>query len=187
MARRGVAIAAARRALLARLADACAAGVGPFPRAGLGLVGEVESWLDDASALEAEDRLRDRLAETRGQDAEAGGATVGPHRSDMAVRHLETDLAAELCSTGEQKALLISIVLAHGRLLALDRSVAPLMLLDEVAAHLDAQRRLALFEELLALGAQVWLTGTDLEVFRELRGAAQFFQIRDARISRSDV
>lgn len=187
MARRGVAIAAARCALLGRLAGACAAGVGPFPGAELGLVGEVESWLDGSSALEAEDRLRDRLAKTRGQDAVAGGAAVGPHRSDLAVRHLETDLAAELCSTGEQKALLISIVLAHGRLLALDRSAAPLMLLDEVAAHLDAQRRTALFEELLELGAQVWLTGTDVEVFDELRDAAQFFQIRDARISRPDA
>jgi len=187
MARRGVAIAAARRALLVRLAGACEAGAGPFPRAGLGLVGEVESWLDGTSALEAEDRLRDRLAKTRGQDAETGGAAVGPHRSDMAVRHLETGVAAELCSTGEQKALLISIVLAHGRLLALERSAAPLMLLDEIVAHLDAQRRSALFEELLALGAQVWLTGTDIEVFDELRDAAQFFQVHDAQISRPDA
>jgi DNA replication and repair protein RecF len=187
MACRAVAIAAARRALLARLADACAAGVGPFPRAGLGLVGEVEAWLDELSALAAEGRLRERLAATRRQDAETGGAAIGPHRSDLAVRHLETDLAAELCSTGEQKALLISIVLAHGRLLSLERAAAPLLLLDEVAAHLDAERRTALFEELLALGAQVWLTGTDVEVFGELSGAAQFFRIRDARIIRPDA
>lgn len=185
VARYGVAVAAARRDLMARLAGACAAGVGPFPRAELGLVGEVESWLGELSALESEDRLRERLEVGRAQDAENGGATSGPHRSDLAVRHLETGLAAGLCSTGEQKALLISIVLAHARLLTLDRGAAPVLLLDEVVAHLDEQRRAALFEELLALGAQAWMTGTDAALFDDLRGAAQFFLVRDARITRA--
>ena len=183
IAEHGVAVAAARRALLSRLAGACAAGVGPFPRAGLGLVGDVEGWLDDLSALEAEERLRARLVQSRPQDAQSGGAAVGPHRSDLAVRHLETGLGAELCSTGEQKALLLSIILAFARLLALDRGAVPILLLDEVAAHLDEQRRLALFEELLALDAQAWLTGTDRAFFAALGESAQFFQVKDATIS----
>jgi len=185
LARHGVAIAAARCALMARLAGACAAGAGAFPRAGLGLIGTVESWLDELSALAAEDRLREHLAASRAQDAEAGGATVGPHRSDLAVRHLENGLAAELCSTGEQKALLVSIVLAHARLLALDSGAAPVLLLDEVAAHLDEQRRAALFEELLTLGAQAWMTGTEAGLFDGLRPSAQFFLVRAARIARA--
>jgi len=185
LARHGVAVAAARRALMARLAGACAAGSGSFPRAGLGLIGEVESWLDELSALAVEDRLRDRLAAGRAQDAEAGGAGVGPHRSDLAVRHLENGLAAELCSTGEQKALLVSIVLAHARLLTLDRGAAPVLLLDEVVAHLDERRRAALFEELLALGAQAWMTGTDAALFDDLGPSAQFFLVRDAQIIRA--
>ncbi len=186
VARHGVAIAAARRALMARLAGACAAGSGSFPRAGLGLMGEVESWLDELSALAAEDRLRERLAAGRAQDAETGGAGAGPHRSDLAVRHLENGLAAELCSTGEQKALLVSIVLAHARLLTLERGAAPVLLLDEVVAHLDERRRAALFEELLALGAQAWMTGTDAALFDDLRADAQFFLAHDAQIARAD-
>ena len=182
LAERGVAIAAARRELVARLNQACSAGVGPFPRAAVAVAGEVEDWLAAMPALSAEDTLRDRLAETRARDAEGGGAAVGPHRSDLAVSHLESNLPAAQCSTGEQKALLLSIVLAHGRLLTLERGAAPILLLDEVAAHLDATRRTALFEELLALGAQVWLTGTDPEFFAELGDAAQFFEVREARI-----
>lgn len=185
MARHGVAIAAARRDLVARLAQACAAGIGPFPVAGLDLAGEVESWLGEQSALEGEDRLRAQLAEHRARDAAVGGAALGPHRSDLAVEHLDRGLPAALCSTGEQKALLVSIVLAHARLLALHRGAAPLLLLDEIAAHLDETRRDALFEEILALGAQAWLTGTDAEVFAGLGEVAQFFSVRDAAISAS--
>ena len=183
MARHGVAIAAGRRSLLSRLAGACAAAVGLFPRAGLGLNGEIEAWLDELSALEAEERLRAELIRMRVQDSLSGGAGIGPHRSDLVVQHLETGLAAELCSTGEQKALLISIVLAHARLLTLERGCAPLLLLDEVAAHLDEQRRGALFEELFALGAQAWLTGTDAGIFGELAGRAQFIGVCDAAVT----
>ncbi|MFQ5775783.1 MAG: DNA replication/repair protein RecF [Kiloniellaceae bacterium] len=182
MARHGVAIAAARRNLVARLAEACTHRVGPFPVARPGLAGEVESWLDEMPALDAEERLRARLAGTRGRDAESGGAALGPHRSDLSVRHLASDLPAEVCSTGEQKALLLSIVLAHARLLALDHGGAPLLLLDEVAAHLDRARRLALYEEVLSLGAQAWLTGTDAAVFAPLGEAARFFRVADAAV-----
>ena len=183
MARHGVAIAAARRDMVARLSAACAAASGPFPVAGLVLAGEVEAWLDDKAALAAEEELRRRLGAGRTQDAHSRGASLGPHRSDLEVTHLDAGQPAGLCSTGEQKALLISIVLAHARLLALHRAMAPLMLLDEVAAHLDKTRLGALFQEILALRAQAWLTGTDASLFAPLDEAAQFFQVCAAKIS----
>lgn len=183
MARHGVAIAAARRELVDRLARACAVRVGAFPVAGLALRGQVDEWLGDRPALRAEETLRAELAATRRRDAQAGGSAIGPHRSDLLVRHLDRDMAAADCSTGEQKALLISIVLAHARLIALHRGAAPLLLLDEVAAHLDELRREALYDEILALGAQAWLTGTDAGVFAGLGDAAQFLSVRDAAIT----
>jgi DNA replication and repair protein RecF len=183
MARHGVAIAAARREIVARLDRACAAGVAGFPVAALAAIGTVEAALGERPALAVEDDMRGALAASRRQDAESGGAASGPHRSDFAVRHAGTGVAAEQCSTGEQKALLIAILLAHARLQAALRGVAPIMLLDEIAAHLDRERRRALFAELIALGAQAWLTGTDSEVFGELRGAAQFLSVRDATIA----
>ncbi len=190
MARHGVAIAAARRDLVGRLAQACGAangaGSGPFPVAGLALDGEVEAALEGQAALGVEDGLRDRLAAARSRDAAAGGAAAGPHRSDLAGRHLERDLPAALCSTGEQKALLISIVLAHARLLALHRDAAPLLLLDEIAAHLDETRRRALFDEIIGLGVQAWLTGTDAEVFADLGERANFFQVRAATLTAAE-
>jgi DNA replication and repair protein RecF len=184
MAETGVAIAAARRHLVARLADAAQAGDGgAFPRADLGLSGALESWLEEASALQAEERLQDALAAARPRDAETGGAAYGPHRSDLVAHHAAKDLPADYCSTGEQKALLISIVLAHARLLAAERGFAPLVLLDEVAAHLDAARRGALFDTLTGLGAQPWLTGTEPGLFRDLAGRAQFVAVDDGRIA----
>ena len=183
MARHGVAVAAARRDLVARLAEACTLGVGGFPVAGLGLTGDVEGWLDETSALETEDRLRGGLAEARRRDAEAGGAALGPHRSDLLVEHMERQQPAGLCSTGEQKALLVSIVLAHARLIALHRGAAPLLLLDEVAAHLDETRRRDLFDEVVALGVQAWLSGTEAEVFAPLADAARFYLVKDATLT----
>jgi DNA replication and repair protein RecF len=182
MARNGVAIAAARRDMVKRLGEACAVGIGPFPVAGLELAGEIEAALESHVALAVEDDLRARLAAARVRDAATGGAAVGPHRDDLSVRHLGRDLPAGLCSTGEQKALLISIVLAHARLLALHRGAAPLLLLDEVAAHLDEVRRRALFDEVQELGAQAWLTGTDAAVFAALGERACFFRVREAAL-----
>jgi DNA replication and repair protein RecF len=183
MAETGVAIAAARRDLVDRLARACRREPGPFPKAGLGLAGDIETWLDELSALDAEDRLRAALESARERDAESGGAAYGPHRGDLVARHLEKDRPAEMCSTGEQKALLISLVLAHARLLSAERGFPPLVLLDEVAAHLDEDRRHGLFEELLGLGAQAWLTGTDSSLFDGLGERAQAFEVCDARIA----
>jgi DNA replication and repair protein RecF len=183
MAQHGVAIVAARRDVAARLDDSCAGGVAGFPRAVLAATGTVEAWLAEHPALAAEDMLRQRLAAGRRQDAESGGAAIGPHRSDLAVRHGGTGIAAAQCSTGEQKALLIAILLAHARLQTVLRGAAPIMLLDEVAAHLDGERRRALFAELAALGSQAWMTGTEEALFEDLRGAAQFLRIADAVVT----
>lgn len=182
MAELGVAVAAARRDLVARLRAAAADGFGPFPGAALALIGIVDEALAAMPALAAEDGLKARLAETRALDAQSGGASVGPHKSDLAVTHLGRGRRAADCSTGEQKALLLAIVLAYARALTEARGHAPLILLDEVAAHLDRARRQALFEAILATGAQAWLTGTDLETFAELGDAARFVAVEEGRL-----
>ena len=176
----GVAIAAARRDLVARLARAGTEAGTAFPQATLALDGDVETWLERDSALDVEERMQAALATARDRDAESGGAEVGPHRCDLRVRHRARGVPAAQCSTGEQKALLIALVLAHARLLSAERGFAPLVLLDEVAAHLDAERRAALFAVLLDLGAQAWLTGTDPGLFGALRGRAQFLALDGA-------
>jgi DNA replication and repair protein RecF len=187
MAASGVALAAARREAVARLDAALKSGDAsaslPFPRAGLGLIGEVDDWLAAGPALDAEDRLRAALAAARSRDGMAGRTEHGPHRSDLTVSHMDKNMPAARCSTGEQKALLIAIVLAHAHLLTLDRGAAPVLLLDEVAAHLDDGRRAALAARILDLGAQAWLTGTDDGLFEGFRGAAQFLRVADATLS----
>ena len=105
------------------------------------------------------------------------GAADGPHRSDLTVRHLDKDMPAAQCSTGEQKALLIAVMLANAKAEAERRGAAPILLLDEVAAHLDSERRDALFAEILALGGQAWLSGTDRNLFEPLGGQAQFVTV----------
>jgi DNA replication and repair protein RecF len=184
---KGVAVAAARRDMVGRLIRVCLAAAGPFPVPGLALEGEVENWLAAGPALEAEERMRRRLAEDRHQDAEHGVTSVGPHRSDLVVRHLGHGVPARDCSTGEQKALLVSIILAQARVVAETRGMAPLVLLDEVAAHLDARRRAALFDAVSAVGAQAWMTGTDLSLFADLGERAQYFEIRDATATRLPI
>jgi DNA replication and repair protein RecF len=177
MAETGVAVAAARRQVVGRLAIAAEAALGPFPIPDVALAGETEAELGDGPALAAEDALRRRLAANRRADAEAGRALAGPHRSDLVVHHRLKGMPAALCSTGEQKALLVALVLAAARLLKLQRGAAPLLLLDEIAAHLDAERRAALFDEIEALGAQAWMTGTDAELFAALGGRAAFVNV----------
>ena len=183
MAEQGVAVAAGRRDAAERLDQACAAADGPFPQARLVLAGTVETWLEAMPALAAEARFASSLAASRLSDAQAGGALLGPHRSDLQVGLAKTGIAAERASTGEQKALLISILLAHARLQREVRGEPPLLLLDEVAAHLDASRRAALFEALLRLDSQAWLTGTDEAVFAPLRRESQFLPVRDGRLA----
>ncbi|MEQ9489609.1 MAG: DNA replication/repair protein RecF [Alphaproteobacteria bacterium] len=182
IAERGVAIAAARRDLAVRLARVAASGFGPFPGATVDVSGDLEAWLDTESAVTVEDRFRDALVQNRPVDAVTGGAAVGVHRSDLAVRHIEKDMPADQCSTGEQKALLMALVLSHARLLTAERGVTPLLLLDEVAAHLDEDRREALFAAVLDMGAQAWMTGTDARVFEPMQGAAQILRVADAAV-----
>ena len=183
MARHGVALAAARADTVHRLDAAARLGIGPFPRAALAMAGEVDGWVATMAALDAEDRLRSELAASRLRDGEAGTTSCGPHRSDLAVRHLDLDLPAAEGSTGQQKAVLVSIALAHARLVALSRGRAPLLLLDEIAAHLDAERRIALFDEVVALGVQCWMTGTDAELFAPLGRRAQVLRVADGSIA----
>lgn len=182
LAAAGVAVAAARSSLVARLNRVCAETASPFPAASLDLDGKVDRWLAEVPALEVEERVRASLA--AGRRAGAPEAE-GPHRSDLAVRHLPKDMPAERCSTGEQKALLVGVVLAHARLQAIEEGVAPILLLDEVAAHLDDRRRAALFEAVLALGGQSWLTGTDRSVFAPIADRTQIMEVAEGRLAPS--
>ena len=180
MAEAGTALAMARADAVQRLNNALAerGEAGAFPAAQLSLEGEADLLI----AEEGEEGLRARLERMRMRDAEAGRTIFGPHLSDLSVRHAPKRANARECSTGEQKALLISIVLAHARALsAMHEGRAPILLLDEIAAHLDAMRRAALFDEILALGAQAWMTGTDIAMFAPLRGRADIFEVADSR------
>jgi DNA replication and repair protein RecF len=189
MAAQAVAIAASRLETAEALNAAMADAVGPFPRADLAIDGAVEQSLADRSALQAEDLLRERLTAARDSDAAAGVTQWGAHRSDLAVSFPGKTLGSAVldaasASTGEQKALLISILLSQARLQRARRGEAPVLLLDEVAAHLDPERRKHLYAEVQALESQAWFTGTEADLFRPLREAAQFFTLRDARALR---
>ena len=188
MAEAGAAIAFARAATVTRLnAMLAERGVaGAFPCASLALEGETDALVAEFGES-AETELRARLAQARIRDAEAGRTTFGPHLSDLAVRHTKKRADARECSTGEQKALLISIVLADAWELTRTREgLAPLLLLDEIAAHLDVRRRTALFEEVLALGAQAWMTGTDQALFDGLSTRADIFAVDNGRFARQE-
>jgi DNA replication and repair protein RecF len=151
-------------------------------KATISLGGSLEESLTDKPALKVEEVFLSELEKSRASDAVTGGTSTGPHRSDLLVRYAETNMPAEQCSTGEQKALLTGIILAHSRLIAAERGMAPVLLLDEVAAHLDDERRVALFEILLKMKCQVWLTGTDKGLFSGLEKRAQFFKVFDSQI-----
>ena len=189
LAEAGVAMAAARLEAVSAL-NAVAKGRlsraphSPFPWAASTLEGTLEAQLESAAAVDVEDRYADDLARERERDRAAGRTLSGPHRSDLVLTHGPKDMPGRLCSTGEQKALLIGLVLAHAELSKARRDgAAPILLLDEIAAHLDAQRRGALFEELLLLGTQAWMTGTDRSDFENLEGRAGFFQIDDGSVT----
>ena len=182
MARHGIAIAARRQAAVNRLRAVIHRGYGAFPGANIAMSGALENWLESDPALAVEDRLRQSLSESRSQDIESGASSFGPHKSDLAVYHSGTGMEAALCSTGEQKALLIGIVLAAARLQTEDRGHAPLLLLDEIAAHLDETKRQSLFEIIALLGAQAWMTGTDENFFVPLGSGAQRFLVADGAV-----
>ena len=186
LAELAVAVAAARRETVSRLAalllerrdDGSA-----FPWADLSLQGDLEAWLGEMPALETENRYRTTLRENRARDAAAGRTLIGPQASDLVVRHGPKDIPARQASTGEQKALLTGLVLGHARLVAGLTSLAPLVLLDEIAAHFDPIRRAALFEETRSLGGQVWMTGADEAAFAALGRQATFLRVTPGQIA----
>ena len=188
MAEAAVAVAAARLDAVTRLTGLIDGmreerGDGPFPFAGLGLEGTLENALRERPAVEVEDDYVSLLSEMRERDRAAGRTLVGPHLSDLKVMHGPTNAPASDCSSGEQKALLIGLVLAKARLIQALSGATPLVLLDEVAAHLDEARRMALFGEILSLGAQAWMTGTDRPIFASIASQAQILAVNRGKIS----
>jgi DNA replication and repair protein RecF len=188
MAETGVAIAAARAAAVAELAATIAvrregAPQSPFPWADLAIAGSLEADLAHLPAVDVEDAYAATLRRARERDRAAGRTLEGPHRADLVVGHGPKAMPAAVCSTGEQKALLVGLVLAHADHIRRHRDGrAPILLLDEIAAHLDPQRRAALFDEIVGLSGQTWMTGTDPEGFSALHGRAQFLHVEDGRI-----
>ena len=173
MAQAGCRIHAARLETIARLSEAQAGAETSFPVAELDLVqSEGAMPLGEADLCEA-------LAESRFRDMAAGRSLIGPHRSDLFGVYAAKGVPARDCSTGEQKALLVSLILANARALARTSGAAPILLLDEVAAHLDPARRAALYHEICALGAQAWMTGTEAALFAELGDRAQYLSVGD--------
>ena len=180
-----VAVAAARAETVGRLAGALAGGrdqAPEFPLAEIALDGWIEKLLPYHSAIEIEDRYRALLKDNRARDAAAGRTLDGPHLSDLSVSHAGKGIAASEASTGEQKALLIRLVLAHAGLIKDMTGFAPLLLLDEIIAHLDPTRRAALYDALANLGAQVWMTGADPAAFGDIVGRAQVFEVRGGAV-----
>jgi DNA replication and repair protein RecF len=180
-----VAVAALRAETVGRLQTALAtrAPASPFPAAEIALDGWMEKLLPHQSAVEVEDRYRSALKDNRARDAAAGRTLDGPHLTDFCVTYAPKNVPAADASTGEQKALLIGLVLAHAGLLTEMSGFAPVLLLDEVVAHLDPARRSALYGELEKLGAQVWMTGADPAAFAEIAGRAQTFQVSPGRVA----
>ncbi|HEX8526937.1 DNA replication/repair protein RecF [Allosphingosinicella sp.] len=172
MAEHGAALAEARSATVQALSDRLAGTPeGPFARAGLAIEGG------------AADSLAGTLAAGRSRDASAGRTLAGPHRADLRVTHLGKDRPATSCSTGEQKALLLGIVLAHADLVADRSGRRPILLLDEVAAHLDPRRRGALLERLQSAGGQVWVTGTEPNLFEAAGSEATWLAVCDGTVA----
>ena len=155
-----------------------------FPWAEVIIDGELEQQLIDRPAVQIEDEYRTLLLDSRGRDRAAGRTLRGPHRADLLVSHGPRRMEARLCSTGEQKALLIGLVLAQARAVRETfNAVAPLLLLDEVAAHLDEIRRAALMDELLELGCQAWMTGTDRRLFEAASSCAEIYEVADGQVT----
>jgi DNA replication and repair protein RecF len=173
----GIAVAAARAETVRRLMGEIESARDPsshFPSAALALEGWLEGELEERPAIEIEERYRASLRDARPRDRAAGRTLEGPHLSDLAVTFAEKAIPAARASTGERKALLVGVVLSHARLVAAMHGAAPVVLLDDVAAFLDAERRAALFEALTRLGAQVWISGVDDSAFTDLKTAERF-------------
>jgi DNA replication and repair protein RecF len=190
LAETGVAIAAARAEAVTQIAATIRARRkrqpnSPFPWAMIDITGDLEEQLGHMAAVDVEDRYARTLALHRDRDRGAGRTLDGPHRSDLVIAHGPKAMPARHSSTGEQKALLLGLVLAHAELIRQRKGgVAPMLLLDEVAAHLDPQRRAALFEDLLALGSQCWMSGTDQDAFAGLGRRAAVYRVENAQVLR---
>lgn len=182
MSNLAVALADNRRRVIGLLQDISNHFESPFPKPIVAVDGEVEQKLETHSALDVEDWLKHELCQARIKDGHLGGASVGAHKADLYVEHPRHNMPAHLCSTGEQKALLIGIILAQSALIKKERGLAPILLLDEIAAHLDHVRREALFELILALSGQVWMTGTEVAPFENLQGQGLFMNVENGRI-----
>jgi DNA replication and repair protein RecF len=178
-----VAIAAVRAERVRSLDLVVARGQGPFPAVRLSVAGELETLLVDRPALDVEEEMAARLFRSRDIDREAGGASVGPHRSDLVATDAETAMPAARCSTGRQKALLLSIVLGEIERRRSVGTLVPILLLDEATAHLDAARRAALFERITQAPGQTWLSGTDHAPFTALRDSAAFFHLHQGELA----
>lgn len=182
MAEAGVRVMVNRRTALERLSAAQEGAETAFPAS------ELSMRHPDIELPETVDELTTLFDEGRQKDLRAGRTLVGPHRIDMKSLYVEKGVPAAQCSTGEQKALLISLVLTNARALANESGAAPLILLDEVAAHLDAERRRALYNEICALGAQAWMTGTEADLFEGFAANAQYIEVdEDASGSRTTL
>ena len=189
LAETGVAIAFARRELVALLqsiiAKTTAQSDDLFPNADITLDGTLEDLIREGAAADLEDSYRALLCRNRPRDRAAGRTLEGPHRSNLLVRHGPKNMEAALCSTGEQKALLLGLILAHAQLVGDISGMAPILLLDEVAAHLDESRRAGLFDAIDRLGCQAWMTGTDAPMFAALGERAQFFTVADGSVNKA--
>ncbi len=185
LAELGIAIASARHELVTLLSEVIVKNndpQSPFPDALISLTGSLENAVGDMAASDLEDEYLDRLKTNRAIDTRAGRTLEGPHRSDLNVSHRPKSMPASQCSTGEQKALLIGLMLAHARLVGEMNGYSPILLLDEVAAHIDEGRRAALYEMIDMLGCQAWMTGTDYDLFKALDNRANFFTVKDGEI-----
>ncbi|WP_367716495.1 DNA replication/repair protein RecF [Nitratireductor sp. GISD-1A_MAKvit] len=179
MAETGVAIAAARAEMVRLLAamNERLPGDGPFPNARISLEGLIDSEMSRSAAVDVEEMFRRLLRDQRPRDRAAGRTLEGPHRSELVVRHIPKNMPAARCSTGEQKALLVGLILAHARLTGELSGSAPILLLDEISAHFDPDRRAALFSILEDLNCQAFMTGTEAGLFSALDGRARFFSV----------
>jgi DNA replication and repair protein RecF len=183
VAEHGVAACAARLLAVQALQPLIAAQPdGPFPQARVGLMCAVADALHDRPAVDVEDWVKVELKNRRAEDGRMGRTSFGPQRSDLQVFHAQKNQEARLCSTGEQKALLLGLVLAQAQLVAQKTHKKPIILLDEVAAHLDADRRYALFEIVENIGGQAWMTGTDSALFSALENRATFISVEDGAL-----
>jgi DNA replication and repair protein RecF len=185
MAETGVAIAAARLSAITILGQHAKQDMGPFPWGQVTIEGGVEELVANSPALAAEDRYRTMLATSRNADRIAGRTLQGPHRSDLKVIHGPKSMPAELCSTGEQKALLIGLILAQARATQSLHGAAPILLLDEIAAHLDLARRTSLFSILDGFRSQVFMTGTESSLFDGASPSTVVYQVDNGTIFES--